>query len=58
MTAAAIREWGGRPRPRPAPWPASSAERVQGDPRRPGGLPHQTLNAGLLGYLECQEESV
>src|SRR5262249_55974479 len=29
--------WGGRPRPQPAPWPARL---VQGDPRRPGGLPY------------------
>src|ERR1035438_7810864 len=41
--------WGGRPRPQPAPRPAfrdwqalgcSNQQRVQGDPRRPGGLPH------------------
>ena len=42
--------WGGPPGPRPAPWPASprsckslygmSHERVQGDPRGPGGPPH------------------
>jgi hypothetical protein len=40
--------WGGRPRPRLAPRPAcrsreidsSRRERVQGNPRRPGGLPH------------------
>ncbi len=44
--------WGGRPRPRPAPWPAfraskeidsSTRRRVQGDPRGPGGPPHQYL---------------
>ena len=43
--------WGRRPRLQPAPWPAcrsreiesSKRERVQGDPRRPGGLPHAFL---------------
>ena len=41
--------WGGPPGPQPAPWPAcprwqavdsSGEERVQGDPRGPGGPPH------------------
>ena len=44
--------WGGRPRPQPAPWPAfrpregfdpTTGQRVQGDPRGPGGPPHQDL---------------
>src|ERR1035441_8511026 len=41
--------WGGPPGPRPAPWPAwcvshgldLKEERVQGDPRGPGGPPHR-----------------
>jgi hypothetical protein len=52
--------WGGRPRPRPAPWPAyrlsqvvdsAREERVRGDPRGPGGPPHQfgcILPPGLI----------
>jgi hypothetical protein len=42
--------WGGPPGPQPAPWPACpkpddlvSEERVQGDPRGPGGPPHNAV---------------
>jgi hypothetical protein len=48
--AAGLRKlWGGPPGPQPAPWPACrrpdpvdfvGEERVQGDPRGPGGPPH------------------
>jgi len=66
--------WGGRPRPRPAPWPAcrvrhgvatGGEKRVQGDPRGPGGPPHQPFrNRSFLksmwrghSCLPCRDSS-
>src|ERR1039457_6604564 len=54
------RWWGGPPRPRPAPWPApcrwqvadsACEERVQGDPRGPGGPPHRFGSITDLGLI-------
>jgi protein ImuB len=56
LRRAGERLWGGPPGPRPAPWPAcrewqaldcSAKERVQGDPRGPGGPPHNLLHLAL-----------